>query len=66
MPDGCVITRLKMLTYYRVRSTFKTAKALPSGMIWHFENNFKFIRSNLQSGQIFFWPRLKTGFHILI
>jgi hypothetical protein len=40
MPDGCVISRLKMLAYYRVHSAFKTAKALPSGMIWHFENNF--------------------------
>ena len=37
MPECCVISRLKMLEYYRVCSTFKSAYALPSGMIRDFK-----------------------------
>jgi hypothetical protein len=40
MPDGCVTSRFKILVYYRVRSVFKPARALPSNMICNFENSF--------------------------
>jgi len=33
LPDGCVVGRFKMLTYYRVRSAFEAAQALPSNKI---------------------------------
>jgi hypothetical protein len=33
MADGCVTIRFKMLTYYRVRSSFKPDCALPSTII---------------------------------
>jgi len=33
MPECCFVSRLKILTYYRVCSVFKSAYALPSNMI---------------------------------
>jgi len=43
--DGCVATRLKMLTYYRVCCAFDSTCALPSNTTWGFEttsrNDFK-------------------------
>ena len=37
MADGCVPSWLKILTYRRVRSVFKPARALPSTIIGGFE-----------------------------
>ena len=36
LPDGCVANRLKMRTYYRVRSAFEPNRALPSKKICNF------------------------------
>jgi hypothetical protein len=33
LPDGCVTIRFKVLTYYRVRSSFESNPALPSDKI---------------------------------
>ena len=33
MSDGCVMSHFKMLTYYRVRSTFDATQALTSKII---------------------------------
>jgi len=40
MSDGCVTSRVKMLTYYRVRSAFEATQALPSNMICGFKTRF--------------------------
>ena len=40
MSDGCVTSRFKMLTYYRVRSLFEAAQALPSNMMCGFQTRF--------------------------
>ena len=37
MADGCVAIGFKMLAYYRVRSAFKSACALPSTIIGRFK-----------------------------
>jgi hypothetical protein len=34
--ESCVAIRFEMLTYYRVRSAFKTNRALLSNKIWAF------------------------------
>jgi hypothetical protein len=39
--DGCVATRLKMLTYYRVCCAFDSTCALPSNTILGFETTSK-------------------------
>jgi hypothetical protein len=33
LPDGCGVIQFKLLTYYRVRSTFESNYALPSNKI---------------------------------
>jgi hypothetical protein len=35
-PNGCVVPRIKMLTYWRVRSAFNPRDAFPLNLIWNF------------------------------
>ena len=43
VPDVCVASRVKMLTYYRVCCAFDSACALPSNTIWGFETTSMLI-----------------------
>ena len=43
--NGCVVPRIEMLTYERVRSAFNPLDALPLTVIWGFEANFTIILS---------------------
>jgi len=39
--NGCVVPRIEMLTYYRVRSAFNPRDALPLNVIYNFETTSK-------------------------
>jgi hypothetical protein len=41
----CVLSRLKILTYYRVCSVFESAYAWPTNIIWGFETSFTNIKA---------------------
>ena len=36
-PNGCVVPRIEILTYYRVRSVFNSRDAVPLNLIWSFK-----------------------------
>ena len=51
-PNGCVVPRIEMLTYLRIRSASNTRDALPLNLIWGFEATFRLISDGSQTTKL--------------
>jgi hypothetical protein len=51
--NGCVVPRIEMLTYSRVRSAFNSRNALPLNLIWDFEPTSSQFFSRILLNQCF-------------
>jgi hypothetical protein len=66
MSDGCVISRFKILAYYRVRFAFEAAQGLPSNIIYDFKSRFNSTNGICKSSTNYKFRRRRIGFRHFI